>query len=140
MIIYIINEDHMEQMPGLKSLVKLKLQFLALSNLMESTDQCHDAQVVVSCMGWNPICLTMLAAKSGDYTATPQHLHFRASSKLRDLGDVRDLREFSPRLQTLSFHISPMCVSGNLGDVGHIFKASLNCLFHTVKAFISLTL
>ena len=44
------------------------------ADLIESATPCHDAQEVGSSRGMNPLHLTVLTAKSEDYTAAPQHL------------------------------------------------------------------
>ena len=44
------------------------------ADLIESATPCHDAQVVGSYRGSNPLRLTVLASKSEDYTTAPQHL------------------------------------------------------------------
>ena len=46
------------------------------AGLIESATPCHDAQVVGSYRGSNPLHQTVLTSKSEDYTITPQHLHF----------------------------------------------------------------
>ena len=53
-------------------LVKVKLQFLAPNTgiAAESATPCHKAQVLGSYQVWNPLCLTVLAAKSEDDWAT----------------------------------------------------------------------
>ena len=43
-------------------------------DLIESATPCHDAQVVGLYRDLNPLCLTILAAMSEDYTTAPQHL------------------------------------------------------------------
>ena len=45
------------------------------ADLIESATPCHDAQVVGLYQDSNPLCLTVLAAMSEDYTTAPQHLH-----------------------------------------------------------------
>eukprot|EP00112_Aurelia_sp_Birch-Aquarium-sp1_P011314 Seg238.5 transcript_id=Seg238.5/GoldUCD/mRNA.D3Y31 product="hypothetical protein" pseudo=true protein_id=Seg238.5/GoldUCD/D3Y31 len=58
---------------------------------------CHDAQVVRSYLVSNPLRLTVLAAKSQDYTTAPQHLRQMqqaANSKesvIIDQGDIGTL-------------------------------------------------
>ena len=42
--------------------------------LIESATPCHDAQVVGPYRVSNPLRLTILTAKSQDYTTAPQHL------------------------------------------------------------------
>ena len=44
------------------------------ADLIESATPCHEAQVVGSYRVSNPLHLTVLAAKSEDYTAAPLHL------------------------------------------------------------------
>ena len=44
------------------------------ADLIESATPCHDAQVMGSYRGSNPLRLTVLASKSEDYTTAPQHL------------------------------------------------------------------
>ena len=44
------------------------------ADLMESATPCHDAQVVGSYRVSNPFHVTVLAAKSEDYTTASQHL------------------------------------------------------------------
>ena len=45
------------------------------TNLMKFVTLCHDAQLVWFYQVSNPPCLTVLAAKSEDYTTAPQHLY-----------------------------------------------------------------
>ena len=47
------------------------------AGLIESATPCHDAQVVGSYRGSNPLRLTVLASKSEDYTTAPQHLQMQ---------------------------------------------------------------
>ena len=42
--------------------------------LIESAIPCHDAQMVGSYRGSNPLHLTVLTSKSEDYTTAPQHI------------------------------------------------------------------
>ena len=42
------------------------------ADVIKSATPCHDAQVVGSYRGSNPLRLTVLAAKSEDYTTAPQ--------------------------------------------------------------------
>ena len=44
------------------------------ADLIESATPCHDAQVMGSYRGSNPLRLTVLASKSEDYTTAPQNL------------------------------------------------------------------
>ena len=44
------------------------------ADLIESATPCHDAHVVGSYWVSNPLRLTILVAKSEDYTAAPKHL------------------------------------------------------------------
>ena len=43
------------------------------ADLIDSATACHDAQVVGSYRGSNPLHLTVLTSKSEDYTTAPQH-------------------------------------------------------------------
>ena len=62
--------------------VKVEIAFISAkrwnrrirADLIESATPCRDAQVVGSYRVSNPLCLTILAAKSEDYTTAPQHL------------------------------------------------------------------
>ena len=45
------------------------------ADLIEPATPCHDAQVVGFCRVSSPLRLTVLAAKSEDYTTAPQHFH-----------------------------------------------------------------
>ena len=45
------------------------------ADLIEPANPCDDAQVAGSCRVSNPLRLTVLPAKSGDYTTALQHLH-----------------------------------------------------------------
>ena len=45
------------------------------ADLIDSATPCHDAQVVGSYRGSNPLHLSVLISKSEDYTTAPQHLH-----------------------------------------------------------------
>ena len=58
----------------------MKLRFLAPSaGIVEvakhQSSPCHDTQVVAPYRVSNPLRLTVLAAKSEDYTTAPQHFH-----------------------------------------------------------------
>ena len=44
------------------------------ADLIKSATPCHDSPMVGSCGVLNPLGLTVLAAKSEDYTTVPQHL------------------------------------------------------------------
>ena len=69
--------------------LKVKLRFLSTkrrdgrnrADLIESATPCHDAQVMGSYRGSNPLRSTVLALKSEDYTTAPQHLQL-ASERL----------------------------------------------------------
>ena len=45
------------------------------ADLIESATPCHDTQEVGSYRVSSPLCLTVLAAKSEDHTAAPQHMN-----------------------------------------------------------------
>ena len=49
------------------------------ADLIDSATPCHDAQVVGSHWLLNPLLLTVLTAKSEDYTIAPKHLHITFS-------------------------------------------------------------
>ena len=52
------------------------------ADLIESLTLCHDPQAVWPYQDSNPLCLTILAAMSEDYTTVPQHLLVVQSNKL----------------------------------------------------------
>ena len=61
--------------------VKVKLRFLApcagiadRADLIKSVTLCHDAQVMGPYRVSSPLCLTVLAAESEDYTTVPQQI------------------------------------------------------------------
>ena len=53
------------------------------ADLIEFAAPCHDAQVMGSYRGANPLRLTVLASKSEDYTTAPQHLRILQASLSR---------------------------------------------------------
>ena len=61
--------------------MKVKLRFSApsagvveIADVIKSATPCHDAQVAGLYRDSNPLCLTIMAAASEDYTTAPQHL------------------------------------------------------------------
>ena len=50
------------------------------ADLIGSATPFHDTEVVGPYLDLNPLCLTVLAAMSEDYTTAPQHLHANLTS------------------------------------------------------------
>ena len=109
------------------------------ADLIESATPCHDALVVGSYRDSNPLCLTVLAAMSEDYTTAPQHLLWLFSVqntiyKRVFVEDVMSSSSFCIFLETFSL-ILCLKVLGLFADLNQMEDYSIFSVLNEIGIF-----
>ena len=81
------------------------------ADLIESATPCHDAHVVGPYRDSNPLCLTILAAMSEDYTTAPQHLQAQMEEEVNSMMINLQRKPHTEFIKNILFYIAGFVVS-----------------------------